>query len=48
MDEKKLMSLLGIGRKANKVVFGKDQLRSHLRQPLKTKYFFWRATPALL
>jgi ribosomal protein L7Ae-like RNA K-turn-binding protein len=40
MDEKKLMSLLGIGRKANKVVFGKDQLRSYLRQPVKNKILF--------
>ncbi|MDD2334128.1 MAG: ribosomal L7Ae/L30e/S12e/Gadd45 family protein [Mesotoga sp.] len=38
MDEKRIVSLLGIGRRANKVVFGKEQLRSYLRQPFKRKF----------
>ncbi len=38
MDEKRVLSLLGIGRRANKVVFGKEQLRGYLRQPLRRKF----------
>lgn len=40
MDENRLMFLLGISRKANRIVFGKDQLRSYLKQPRRNKMLF--------